>query len=244
MPPALEPVSVSVVIPVYRDSEALAAMLDAVDWSGAQVIVAAAADDATIETVRRRHPDLMWTEAPRGRARQMNAGAGLARGEWLVFVHADSRLPRGWRTAIDEAARHSNVALGCYRFALDSPSWFARALEAGVRVRVALAGLPYGDQALFLRRSLFEAAGGFADLPIMEDVDLVRRMLREGRLFRSTLPVVTSARRWERDGWVRRTALHLALIALYFCGVPPERLVRLDRARAPHPESPGPRMSL
>jgi len=244
MPLARDPVSVSVVIPVYRDSEALAATLDATDWAGAEVIVAAAADDATLETVRRRHPDLVWTEAPRGRARQMNAGAAVARGEWLVFVHGDSRLPRGWRAAIDEAARRGNVALGCYRFALDSRSWFARAIEAGVRVRVALAGLPYGDQALFLRRSGFEAAGGFADLPIMEDVDLVRRMRREGRLFRSALPVMTSARRWERDGWVRRTARHLVLIALYFCGVPPERLIRLDRARAPHPESPGPRMSL
>lgn len=244
MPPARDLVSVSVVVPVYRDSEPLAAMLDATEWAGAEVIVVSGADDSTVEAVRRRHRDLVWTKAPHGRARQMNAGAAIARGEWLVFLHADSRLPRGWRAAIDDAARQGNVALGCFRFALDSRSWFARAIELGVRARVAIAGLPYGDQALFVRRSRFNGTGGFADLPIMEDVDLVRRMRREGTLFRSKMPVVTSARRWERDGWVRRTARHLMLIALYFCGVAPERLIRLDRARAPHPEPPGPRMSL
>jgi rSAM/selenodomain-associated transferase 2 len=244
MPRARDRVSVSVVIPVYRDSEPLAAMLDVTEWSGAEVIVVSAADDSTVEAVRRRHRDLVWTEAARGRARQMNAGAAIARGEWLVFLHADSRLPSGWRAAVDAAARQGNVALGCFRLALDSRSWFARAIELGVRARVAIAGLPYGDQALFVRRSRFAAVGGYADLPIMEDVDLVRRMRREGTLFRSKIPVVTSARRWERDGWIPRTARHLMLIALYFCGVPPERLIRLDRERAPHPESPGPRMSL
>ena len=97
---------------------------------------------------------------------------------------------------------------------------------------------------MFVRRDVFEALGGYADLPIMEDVDLVRRLRAHGRLFRSPLPAVTSARRWERDGWIRRTARHLALITLYFCGVPPTRLIRLDPARRAHPVPPGGRMSL
>ena len=113
-----------------------------------------------------------------------------------------------------------------------------------MRARVALFGLPYGDQALFVRRDAFEALRGYADLPIMEDVDLVRRLRRKGRLHRSPLAATTSARRWERDGWVRRTARHLTLILLYFCGVAPARLIGLDPARRSHPEPPGGRMSL
>jgi GT2 family glycosyltransferase len=84
---------------------------------------------------------------------------------------------------------------------------------------------------LFVRREAFEALHGYADLPIMEDVDLVRRLRARGRLFRSPLRVVTSARRWERDGWISRTVRHLVLIVMYFCGVTPKRLMRLDRAR-------------
>jgi rSAM/selenodomain-associated transferase 2 len=238
--------SVTIVIPVYRDTEALARTLAAADLSGAEVIVAATTEDQTLAPLRLANPDVIWLEAPRGRARQMNAGAAAARGEWLLFLHADSRLPAAWREAIDEADRRDAFVAGCYRFALDSISPFARLIELGVRLRVALFALPYGDQGLFVRRERFEAVGGFTDLPIMEDVDFVRRMHREGALFRSPLPVVTSARRWERDGWVSRTLRHLLLIVLYYSGVPPARLVRLDRARQNHhhPEAPPRRMSL
>jgi rSAM/selenodomain-associated transferase 2 len=235
-------VSVSIVIPVYRDTAALARTLAATDWSSAEVIVVATPEDPTLATLRLAQPGIVWLEAPRGRARQMNAGAAAAGGNWLLFLHADSRLPTGWRDAIEEAHRGGSFVAGCYRFALDSASVFARLIEFGVWLRVALLGLPYGDQALFVRRERFDAVGGFADIPIMEDVDFVRRIHRGGALFRSSLPVVTSARRWERDGWVSRTLRHLLLITLYYCGLAPARLVRFDKAR--HPESSRRRMSL
>jgi rSAM/selenodomain-associated transferase 2 len=237
--------SVSVIIPVYRDTDALARMLAATDFAGVDLIVSATPDDESLMTLRVARPDIVWIDAPRGRARQMNAGAAVATGEWLIFLHADTQLPDGWRGAIDRAHEGgSRYAIGCFRFALDSSSRLARLIEAGVRVRTFLFRLPYGDQALFMRRELFDDLGGYADLPLMEDVDLVRRARRRGRLFRSDLAATTSARRWERDGWIRRTLRHLALTALYFCGVRPERLLRLDPARRAHPIPPGTRMSL
>ena len=229
---------ISLIIPVYRDAEALGRTLAATDFSGADVIVSSTPDDPSLAPLRLARPDIVWVDAPRGRARQMNAGAAVAHGQWLVFLHADTRLPSGWAQAIDAANQDPRVNAGCFRFALDSPSTMARLIELGVRARVALFGLPYGDQAIFVRREAFEALHGYVDLPIMEDVDLVRRLGRRGRLFRSAQPAITSARRWERDGWIARTARHLALILLYFCGVPPARLVGLDPARRSHPEPP------
>jgi hypothetical protein len=159
----------------------------------------------------------------------MTAGAAAASGDWVVFLHADTRLPARWPDAIAAAAVTPAVVAGCFRFALDAPGASARAVELGVRVRVALCGLPYGDQALFVRRDVFHAIGGYRDLPIMEDVDLVRRLAARGRLLRSRLPALTSARRWQRDGWMRRTGLNILLILLYFAGIAPARLARLDR---------------
>jgi rSAM/selenodomain-associated transferase 2 len=223
---------VSIVIPVYRDSEALARTLKTLDASSTEVVVVATTEDAgALAQLRAAHPEILWLEAPRGRAVQMNAGAAVAHGRWLLFLHADTRLPFGWRQAIETADRHPQFSAGCFRFALDSTALAARAIELGVRMRVRAFALPYGDQGLFVRREAFEALNGYADLPIMEDVDLVRRLRSRGRLFRSPLPVVTSARRWEREGWISRTVRHLVLIVLYFCGVTPRRLMRLDRAR-------------
>ena len=231
-PKILELPSISVIIPVYHDAAALARTLTSADFAGVDLIVSSPSEDDSLGALRLAHPGITWIEAPRGRGRQMNAGAGVARGDWLVFLHADTRLPHLWRRAIADADQsRARYAIGCFRFALDSTSPFARLIEFGVRLRVSLFRLPYGDQGLFLRRELFDALGGFADLPIMEDVDLVRRARAYGRLFRSPLPAVTSARRWEQDGWIARTTRHLALILLYFCGVPPSRLSRLDSER-------------
>lgn len=216
---------ISIVIPVYRDAEALARTLAATEFDGAEVIVAAAEGDASVAALRASRIDLIWVTAPRGRARQMNAGAAAAHGDWLLFLHADTHLAPGWRAAVDRAHAEARVNLGCFRFALDSSSPAARLIEIGVRLRVRVLGLPYGDQALFVRREAFAELGGYRDLPIMEDVDLVGRLRETGRLYSASEVAVTSARRWEEDGWLRRTARHLSLIVRYFAGVHPERLV-------------------
>src|SRR5260370_17732077 len=173
----------SIIIPVYQDADALARALDGTDFSGAEVIVATAIGDLSLNALRAARPDLIWVSAPQGRARQMNAGAAIARGEWLVFLHADTHLPAAWRDAIDRARADTRVGLGCFRFALDSPAAAARVIELGVRLRVRLFGLPYGDQALFVRREVFAELGGYSALPLMEYVDLVRPLPAPRRLF-------------------------------------------------------------
>ena len=201
-------------------------MLATSDLGAAEVIVVSTElDRLSLATLRAARPDVVWMEAPRGRARQMNAGAAVAHGDWLLFLHADTRLAPAWRAAVEQANADPRIGLGCFRFALDSRSLAARLIETGVRLRVLLFRLPYGDQALFLRREQFAELGGYTDLPIMEDVDLVRRSRVTGRLYAASEEAVTSARRWEEDGWVRRTGRHLRLILLYFAGVHPERLV-------------------
>jgi rSAM/selenodomain-associated transferase 2 len=235
--------SISVVIPVYRDADALARLLDATELGACEIIVAATdADREALAEIRVRRPDVIWIEGTRGRARQMNAGAAAAHGEWIVFLHADTQLGSGWRRALESAAGDSRVVGGCFRLALDSRAWCARAIEAGVRWRVRLLRLPYGDQAIFVRRTVFDEMGGYTDLPLMEDVEFVGRLRRAGRLFASAVPALTSARRWERDGWLRRSASNVLLLMGYFCGVSPERLGRLynkkyaDQTRVGHPQ--------
>ena len=146
-------------------------------------------------------------------------------GRWLLFLHADTRLHERWFDALRQAESRRAVG-GAFRFTLDSPRPAARLIERGVAWRTRWLGLPYGDQGLFVRRDAFEALEGYRPYPLMEDVDLVRRLRRRGSLLLSPLPVRTSARRWERDGWMRRSVRNLALVALYFAGVPPHRLAR------------------
>ena len=116
----------------------------------------------------------------------MNAGAAAATGEWFLFLHADSRLPPGWTAHLRRAA--VDATGGWFRFALDDPAWQARLIERGVAWRVRLFRLPYGDQGLFVRRQVFVALGGFRELPLLEDVDFVRRLVRSGRAVRAAAP--------------------------------------------------------
>src|SRR5712691_4265198 len=132
-------VLVTIIVPVYRDTEALARTLSTLDSSGAELIVVSTGEDAgSLAPLRRTRSDIVWIQAPRGRSRQMNAGAAIAHGRWLLFLHGDTRLSPDWRRAIVAADRDPRVSAGCFRFALDSRSPIARILELGVRLRVRL----------------------------------------------------------------------------------------------------------
>ncbi len=168
---------------------------------------------------------------PRARARQMNAGARAARGEWLLFLHADARLPALARRALLAAVvDEPELEAAVFRFAIALPRGWKQFIEFGQRLRQALYGLPYGDQGLLVRRDVFDAVGGFPDIEIMEDVEMIRR-LKKRRVRIRTVPaqLVTSGRRYEHAGVVRTWLRHTALIALHLAGVSPHRLVRWRR---------------
>ncbi len=173
--------------------------------------------------------------APRGRGTQLAAGAAAASGKWLLFLHADCRPGTGWTGAVAAfmAAAESNEPAsagraGYFRFALDDDRRAARRLERIVAWRCRLFSLPYGDQGLLISRDLYNAVGGYAAIPLMEDVDLARRLGRN-RLVPIPAPVVASARRYRQDGYISRPLRNLLCLSLYFAGVPPGRLARLYR---------------
>jgi len=238
---------VSLVVPVLADRPHASRLLRQVPAdSRVEVIVVEAADEAGaasragagngsgLEALAPGRSDVKLIHSAPGRARQMNAGAALARGEWLLFLHADSVLPDGWLRALADTVTPSAVG-GWFRFALDDRAWQARVLERGVALRVRLLRLPYGDQGLFLHRRAWTALGGFRDLPLMEDVDLVRRLARLGPVVEVPCAIATSPRRWHQDGWFRRSGRNLALLGLYFLGVPPARLARWYQRGPPRP---------
>lgn len=165
---------------------------------------------------------------PPGRARQLNAGAAAARGEWLLFLHADSRLPPlARRVLLAALVDEPGLEAAVFRFAIDLPAPWKRFIEWGQGARERLYHLPYGDQGLLIRRSLFQAVGGYADIEIMEDVEMVRKLQRRGVQIR-TLPaaVATSGRRYRARGVLRTWLANVALITCYLVGVPPGRLAR------------------
>jgi uncharacterized protein len=230
---------ITMVIPVLNDASPLAALLPGlltapVDPAVEIIVVdGAAARDPAMDVLRERYPGVTWMQSAPGRGAQMNEGARRARGRWLVFLHADTRLGAGWIDVLRRLDAQPGVAGGSFRFALDSPRRCARWIEWGVRIRVRLFDLAYGDQGLFVRRAFFEELGGYRELPLMEDVDFILRLRRRGRLAHADVPALTSARRWERDGWLRRTLENSVLLALFLAGLRPERLAsRYYRGRA------------
>lgn len=218
----------SVVVPTLNAAGVLPGLLAALAQVGAgEVIVAdGGSGDATIERARAHGACLV--AAPRGRGTQLAAGAAAARGAWLLFLHADSRPDAAafaaLRAHIGDPARAHRAAY--FRFALDDPSPAARRLERAVAWRCRWLALPYGDQGLLIPRALYDAVGGFRPLPLMEDVDLVRRLGR-ARLVALDAALPTSAARFRRDGWRRRSARNLGLLALWLVGVPTRWLAKL-----------------
>jgi rSAM/selenodomain-associated transferase 2 len=216
--------ALTIVIPTLNAAATLPATLTALGRAGEAQIEIIVVDGGSTDATR----DLAVTAgarvlaAPPGRGSQLAAGIAAATHPWLLLLHADTCLAPDWQIA----ARADPGRAGYFRFTLDSPDPRARRLERLVAWRCRVAGLPYGDQGLLIHRELLARIGGMRPLPLMEDVDLVRRLGR-ARLIALPADAVTSAGKWQRQGYLRRSARNLMCLSLWFAGVPPRLIVRL-----------------
>jgi rSAM/selenodomain-associated transferase 2 len=165
-----------------------------------------------------------------GRGRQMNEGASRAQGQVLLFLHADTKLPEGAFERIREVMTDGRYVAGAFDLAIDSQRPILRYIAARARMRSRINRIPYGDQAIFIRKDYFYQLGGYSDIPIMEDVDLMLRIRRNKRMIHILKErVLTSARRWETDGAFYTTLRNQILVTLFFLGVSPQKLARFYR---------------
>jgi rSAM/selenodomain-associated transferase 2 len=165
--------------------------------------------------------------APRGRGHQLRAGGEAAGADWLLFLHADTRLSANWAVAAEAfMGWRTEERAAVFRLRLDDDAPAARRLERLVAWRTRALGLPYGDQGLLIPSALYRSLGGYGPIPLMEDVDIVRRLGRK-RIVLLDAEAVTSAERYRRSGYLQRSARNLSILGLYFLGVSPARLARL-----------------
>jgi rSAM/selenodomain-associated transferase 2 len=226
---------ISIIIPVIDETQTIQNTLAhlARPWAGGiiEVIVIDGDPDAktlkAIDVKKVSSIRLKTDTSPRGRGTQMNQGAKLASGSILLFLHADTRLPEGAFDAMATTMHNRHIIGGAFDLGIRSKRWGYRVIENVAAARSRITRLPYGDQAIFLRKEYFHMMGGFSAIPIMEDVDLMQRIKKRGdRIDIIPKRVQTDPRRWEKEGMVFGTLRNWTLILLYLLGVSPDKLVR------------------
>jgi rSAM/selenodomain-associated transferase 2 len=229
---------ISVIVPTLNEQDHLPATLRGVTLAPGDelIVVDGGSTDQTVAIAQQFTAQVLHSQ--RGRAVQMNCGAQHAHGDILLFLHADTLLPATGLEAVRCALQDGTVG-GAFRLAILPPTPALRLVAWGTNLRARFGQLPYGDQALFMPRRIFEALGGYDEIPFMEDVRMVQALRQRGRLTILPQAVHTSGRRWQRDGVLYTTMRNTALITLYFWGVPPAKLQRWYGARRRGTREPG-----
>ena len=217
---------ISIIIPTFNEASVVGSAIgSARTSSGIEIIVVdGGSTDGTIELVKSK--DVKVIESKRCRAHQMNVGAAAGTGDVMLFLHADTRLPAGFKYHVVQALAHPGTVAGAFEIGIDGQGRGLHAIERAVNWRSRHLGLPYGDQALFLKTELFHEMGGLPNIPIMEDFEFVRRLRSQGRVAIVPSRVITSGRRWLDLGIVRTTLLNQAVVIAYYLGVSPTRIAR------------------
>lgn len=216
----------SIIIPTLNEASCVGRTLRRAGTARyAQCIVVDGHSEDTTPTIARSLGATVLT-CPPGRARQLNHGQAHASGEVLLFLHADTLLPHRFDRAIRRALSREGVVAGAFGLSIDGRGASLRMIESLANLRSRFMQMPYGDQAIFVRSEVFRSVGGFADLPVMEDYEWVRRVRRHGKVVTCGVNVTTSARRWRLHGVWRTTLRHQLILAAYHLGLSPRRIAR------------------
>ena len=223
----------TVIIPVYREEQIIndfVRRLTKIFPPDRHEIVIIDGDPGRSTLSALHVPGVSGSASDSGRGKQMNAGAAKARGKILLFIHADTTLPESAPELIQTALRDQGLAGGAFSLGIDSSRWSLKLVEAAANLRSAVTRVPYGDQAIFIRKEKFSEIGGFRDIPIMEDLELMTRLKKNrGKIIILPDKAMTSARRWESEGVSRGTLRNWLIRTLYHLGVSPEKICRMYR---------------
>jgi rSAM/selenodomain-associated transferase 2 len=224
----------SIIVPVFHEGDNINALIECLnrldsDKNSEIIVVDGAQEKDTLEAIHRNN--VIKISSERGRAKQMNAGTSMARGEILIFLHADTELPIHGLKKIDSLMERKEYVGGAFDLGIKSNKFIFRVIENLASWRSRLNRIPFGDQAIFIRSEFFNRIGGYKEIPLMEDVELMRRVKKSGnKIWIFYDRVMTSPRRWEKEGVICCTLKNWTLQALYFLGMSPHKLARFYKS--------------
>jgi len=225
---------ISIITPVYNEALNLPTFFSHLEKTEVEelVCVDGGSRDPSLKKLKLWAKDARAVQARiaassgKGRGRQMNEGAKRASGEIFIFLHADSYLPSEGIALVRHTMEDPEVVGGTFRLQIDSSHWFLKWITLTANLRSKYWGLPYGDQAYFVRRDVFERMGGYRSMALMEDIDFFRRLKKEGKIVLLNKAVLTSARRWQQKGLYLNSFRNVFFLCLYFLGISPNRLAK------------------
>ena len=223
---------ISIVIPTYNESAIIGSTLrrlNEIITSQDEIIVVDGSSVDKTREIAREFPNVILIISRRGRASQMNAGAKIAKGEYLLFLHADVQIDEICLSMLKNRICGNEIQWGWFALTLDSPRFIYRVIEMGANLRNRFTGIPLGDHGIFVKKDMFDIIGGFPEIPIMEDLEFVKKMNIVTNGIEIKSPVKISVRRFEHSGIIRTLSIMWVLKILYYFGVSPERLAKYYR---------------